>query len=113
MSACEAKARAICVSPLCLLVRSVEAVLVIGAPISGAHLDLESIVVALHAQRNRRARRSAGPQLFVEIRHVVQHFAVQRLQDIAALQAGAISRATVGNATDHEVAVMLDSIEAQ
>src|SRR5476649_1608296 len=113
MSACEAKARAICVPPLCLLKRSVEAVLVIGAPVSGAHLDLERVVVALHAERNRRARRSAGPQLLVEIWHVVQHLAVQRLQDVAALQAGTIGRAAIGNAADHELALVLDRIEAE
>src|SRR5471032_1841659 len=113
MSACEAKARAICVPPLCLLDRSVEAVLVIGAPVSGAHFDLEGVVVALHAERNRSARRPAGPQLLVEIRYIVQHLAVQRLQDVAALQAGTIGRAAIGYAADHELAPVLDRIEAE
>ena len=99
--------------PLCLLMVVSRAVLVVLGAVAGAHRHLESVAVALHAQRDRGAGRAARPQLLVEVGDVVQHLAVQRLQDVAALQPGAIGRAALGDAADHELAHMLDGIEAE
>ena len=82
----------------------------ITPPVAGSHRDLEGVVVALHAQGYRRAGGAAGPQLAIEVGDFVENVAVQGMQDVAALQAGAIGRAAVGYAADHELAHVLDGV---
>ena len=58
--------------------------------IAGADADVECVAVALQPQLHHGAGRADRPELAVEVPDIVEHLAVQRVQDVPALQAGAI-----------------------
>ena len=68
---------------------SVGTVFVIAPPVARPDRDLEGIVVAFHAQSDRRAGRTAFPQLAIEVGDIVQHLVVEGMENVATLQAGA------------------------
>ena len=62
----------------------------VGGAITGADGNLEGVAIPLHPQLDGGTRQAAAPELAVEVGDVVQHFVIEGVQDIAALQAGAI-----------------------